>query len=536
MNLTLSRHAAFILKTLQTAGYEAYIVGGAVRDLLLAAQTDQPASLATDYDFTTSARPEQIQALFPEHFYENTFGTVSVTHQHLSEQMGWEDTSSVRNDTESVTQPQTEKSARLIDIAQATKLHASLQGSISADENQAEAESKSTFPEYQITTFRSDEVYDDFRRPTSMRWGDSLQEDLERRDFTINAMALTIELPVLDRILSSDLTPTIELKPEEYQIIDPHQGQADIESHTIRTVGNPVVRFQEDALRMLRALRFSVQLNMQINDETFEAMLKYAHLITYISWERIRDEFLKMLRSNYPAEAIELMDEAGLLEHVLPELLVTKGVEQGGHHTTDVWTHSLDALRHTPSQDPIVRLATLLHDIAKPQTQAFQNNTITFYNHEIIGSRMAVKIAQRLRLSKIDCERIFILVRYHMFHYQPTNTDAAIRRFMRNVGLNNIDDILDVREGDRLGSGARQTSWRLEEMKQRMVEQLNQPMSVTDLAIDGTDLMTELQLKPGPVIGTILHDLFEKVLDNPELNEREKLLAEAKAALSSFPQ
>jgi tRNA nucleotidyltransferase (CCA-adding enzyme) len=527
MNLSLSLHAAFILKTLQAAGYEAYIVGGAVRDLMLAAKNNRAASLTTDYDFTTSARPEEIQQLFPEHFYENNFGTVSVTHEHLSEQMGFTiDATDVQAEKKSGSQPE-----RLIDVAQATKLHVSLQNPDDkpAAEKTPLTSPTSLFPEYQITTFRSDEVYDDFRRPTSMRWGETLAEDLERRDFTINAMALKVELPVLERLLNDHSSATAELKPEEYEIIDPHQGQTDIDANTIRTVGNPVVRFQEDALRMLRALRFSVQLNMQIADQTFEAILKYSSLITYISWERIRDEFLKMLSSDFPAEAIELMDEAGLLHSILPELEATKGVAQGGHHTTDVWVHSLDALRTCPSADPIVRLATLLHDIAKPATQAHQNNTITFYNHEIIGSRMAVKIAQRLRLSKRDCERIFILVRYHMFHYQPYHTDAAIRRFMRNVGLENIDDILDLREADRLGSGARQTSWRLEEMKQRMIEQLHQPMAVTDLAINGHDLMTDLGMKPGPLIGKILHELFEKVLDNPELNTREALLKEAKA-------
>ena len=185
-------------------------------------------------------------------------------------------------------------------------------------------------------------------------------------------------------------------------------------------------------------------------------------------------------------------------------------------------------MRYCPSTDPVVRLATLLHDIAKPQTQAITPETITFYNHEVVGARTARSIAQRLRLSKKDVDRIFTLVRFHMFYYQPHNTDASIRRFMRKVGLANIDDILDLREGDRLGSGARKTSWRLEEMKQRMMEQLHQPLDVTDLALNGHDLMTELELKPGPEIGRILNSLFELVLDQPELNQRQSLLQEAR--------
>ncbi|MDQ5951699.1 MAG: hypothetical protein QG639_980, partial [Patescibacteria group bacterium] len=211
-----------------------------------------------------------------------------------------------------------------------------------------------------------------------------------------------------------------------------------------------------------------------------------------------------------------------------------KGVNQGGHHTTDVWTHLLDALETCPSSDPIVRLATLLHDIDKPATFASnESGEITFYNHEVVGARTAKQIAERLRLSKRDIERIFILVRYHMFYYQPEHTDAAIRRFMRKVGLENVNDMLDLREADRLGSGAKKTSWRLEEMKQRMIEQLNQPFDVTDLAVDGTDLMNELHIPAGPVIGKVLHSLLEEVLENPELNTKEILIQKAKQIITS---
>jgi putative nucleotidyltransferase with HDIG domain len=326
----------------------------------------------------------------------------------------------------------------------------------------------------------------------------------------------------------------IEVTPEHYTLHDPHSGEQDLANQLIKTVGDPHRRFQEDALRMLRAIRFSVQLNMRIEAETYHALQTHHELLSHISLERIRDEFLKMLVSNYPKEAIELLDETQLLYYIIPELLDAKGVKQGGHHTTDVWTHSLDALAECPSSDPVVKLAALLHDISKPETFALVNSLPTFYNHEILGSRKAKKIAQRLRLSNFDVDRIFILVRHHMFHYQPEHTDAAIRRFMRKVGLENIDDMLDLREGDRLGSGARKTSWRLEEMKERMIEQLHQPMDVTDLAINGTDLMTELQLVPGPVIGKLLHALFEQVLDNPELNTKERLIEKARLELATL--
>lgn len=313
-----------------------------------------------------------------------------------------------------------------------------------------------------------------------------------------------------------------------YRIIDEHAGSQDLRASLLRTVGNPHKRFTEDALRILRAIRFSVQLNMQIEDATYAAIIELSSHLQHISWERIRDEFLKMLVSPFPREAIEILDDCGCLEYILPELLEGKGVVQGGHHTTDVWEHALAALAECPSSNPIVRLATLIHDIGKPATYKRINGQPTFYNHEIVGSRMAKTIAHRLRLSKQETERLFILVRYHMFYYQPENTDASIRRFMRKVGLNNIDDILDLREADRLGSGAKKTSWRLEEMKQRMVEQLHQPFAITDLAINGHDLINQLDMKPGPALGDILQQLFELVLEEPEHNTKEFLLEKAR--------
>ncbi len=505
MTLKIPAEPLFILTTLQQAGFEAYLVGGAVRDLLLndLQKQDSTPIEATDFDFTTNATPEQILTLFPNSFYENEFGTVAMPAVHLAEMMGVSTDESARLESES-------KSAaknQVINVESATKLHPSLLSAAS------QTKIKSTDRNFEITTYRSEGLYSDHRRPDEVTWGKTIEEDLKRRDFTINAMALAVT------------------GENEYDLVDLFQGMTDLKAGIIRPVGDAAARFEEDALRMLRAIRFSVQLNMKMTDETFTAISALADTIQQVSWERVRDEFLKMLASPFPAEAIELLDETNLLRYILPELLEGKGVEQGGHHTTDVWTHSLDALRNSPSQDPIVRLATLLHDVAKPRTYKVQDGKPTFYNHEIVGSRVAKDIAQRLRLSKQEVERIFALVRYHMFYYQPQNTDASIRRFMRKVGLENINDILDVREADRLGSGARETSWRLEEMKQRMVDQLHQPFSVTDLELNGNDLMQELNLQPGPKLGEILKALFEKVLDTPELNTKEQLLIEAKKLL-----
>ncbi len=517
MTITLDTEAVYILYTLKKAGFDAYIVGGAVRDLLLS-NSDRDITI-TDYDFTTNAKPEEILKLFTDSFYENSFGTVSITREHLREQL--DISTEKKNDVE-------DAGNRVIDVLNASKVHESLNDAFSLPADTGPA-SKDVF---EITTYRSDGAYTNHRHPESITWGKTLDEDLDRRDFTINALALTIPQSILTDTLGKKNLPALTAySPKEYTIVDSHGGQEDLSAGIIKTVGNPNQRFTEDALRILRAIRFSVQLDMQIENETYEAIITNAHLLKHISAERLREEFLKMLSSNFPREAIEILDDSKCLSALLPELLDAKGVQQGGHHTTDVWEHSLSALAHCPSADPIVRLATLIHDIGKPATFKLINDAPTFYNHEVIGSRIAKTISRRFKLSKRESERLFILVRYHMFYYQPENTDASIRRFMRKVGLDNIDDILDLREGDRLGSGAKKTSWRLEEMKQRMISQLHQPFEIKDMAIGGHELMEELGLAPGPELGRILKALFEKVLEEPELNTKEKLFPLAKELL-----
>lgn len=552
MQLHLPFEPLFILYQLQQAGFEAYIVGGAVRDILINTfhtlsysqspvnpsrqasnnRTNFPPQI--DFDFTTNATPEQIQQVFPDSYYENQYGTVSVTYQHLWELMVKKklhlptDNTTLNRMMELVQTAQDKP--QLIDLARATKIHRSLQKP-EIDDNSSVEDVTVTIPSFEITTYRSDGVYRDYRRPETVTWGTTIEQDLNRRDFTINAMALHISQSILQTSFSTTqdpIKPLLAIDQEHYSIVDHHQGFKDLSARIIRTVDNPDTRFQEDALRMLRAIRLAVQLNMTIEDEASEAITDNASLVKNISFERIRVEVIKMLASNSPAEAFSLMDKTGLLKEIMPELLDGKGVNQRGHHTTDVWVHSLDALAQCPSPDPIVRLATLLHDVGKPQTYREIDGKITFYNHEIVSSRIASRIGKRLKLSKKENQRLFTLVRYHMFYYQPNHTDAAIRRFMRKVGLINIDDILALREGDRLGSGARKTSWRLEEMKQRMIDQLHQPMAVTDLAIDGHDLMKELELKPGPKIGRVLQALFELVLNDPKLNKRQLLLEKAK--------
>jgi poly(A) polymerase/tRNA nucleotidyltransferase (CCA-adding enzyme) len=543
MNITLSIpfEVLYILWHLKQTGFEAYLVGGSVRDLLLQAlyQLQNQASdlHISDFDFTTNATPEQIQHIFPNSFYTNEFGTVGISYQNLLASMVTQDfqlpKENIKTRLNQAVAQQTQDS--IIDLARASKVHESLQAQVEKYDA-VHNDKKQNPPPFEITTYRSEGVYSDFRRPDQVNWGDSIEQDLKRRDFTINAMAITLEQQVLANLFQEkNITQSlIKTTADQYKLVDLHQGLKDLTEQQIRTVRSPDERFTEDALRMLRAIRLACQLEFEIDPLTLASTKHHSHLIKKISWERIRQEFLKIITTGQPDRGIRLMDEVNLLQHIMPELLQTKGVEQGGHHDTDVWTHTLGAVKYCPSKDPIVRLATLLHDIGKPQTQQVRNGEITFYNHEIVSSRIADKIAKRLRLSNEQRQRLFTLVRHHMFYYQPHHTDAAIRRLIKRVGLENIDDILALREGDRLGSGARKTSWRLEELKERIVKQLNQPMSVTDLAIDGNDLMEELNIEPSPILGKILNALLEKVLENPDLNTREKLLTEAKKIFSKL--
>lgn len=409
-----------------------------------------------DWDFTTDATPEEIlKILGGDAFYDNKFGTVGYP---------------------------SEEDAR----------------------------------PFEITTFRSESNYSDSRHPDEVKWGKSLEEDLKRRDFTINAMALKI----------SNFQFSIS-NSNKLEIIDPFGGRQDLKKKIIRAVGEPVERFSEDALRMMRGVRIAAELGFTIEEETHEAIKMHANSIEKIARERVRDELFKIMASRYPYEGIILMHGSGLLDEILPELSKTFGVEQkspGRHHIYDVGTHSLMALKNCPSNDPLVRFATLIHDIGKPQTYKVIDGVITFYNHEVVGARIAKNIAVRLRFSKKDSERLFKLVRWHQFTVSEKQTDKAIRRFIVKVGKENIEDMLALRTGDRLGGGATETSWRLEEFKKRLVEVQKQPFTVHDLKINGTDVMHELNIKPGPEIGNILNELFKKVENREVENEKEALL------------
>jgi len=450
MNFSIPEYVLNIYQKLESAGFQVYLVGGCVRNMLLNKEIK-------DWDLTTNAAPEKILELFPDGFYDNQFGTVGVPYSR------------------------------------------------SSDENMV----------VEITTFRTEREYTDNRHPSEVAWGKTIEEDLERRDFTINAIALSL--------------PKGE---KEQRIIDPFHGQEDLKNKIIRAVGDPNKRFKEDALRLMRAVRFATQLGFTIESQTWKAIQGDAMLLPMISGERVRDELLKILASDYPYEGIMLLKNANLLQYILPELLEGQRLSQarpGRHHVYDVFTHNLMSLKTCPSRDPVVRFATLIHDIGKSRVVGKdENGLVIFYNHEIEGAKMGYEICNRLHFSKKERQKIVMLIRWHMFSVDESLSDAGVRRFIRRIGVENVKDMIDLRIGDRLGSGIpeeRAESWRLKKFKERIEEQLKPaPFSINDLAIDGNDIMKELNIKPGPQIGKVLQQLFEEIDEDLSKNTREYLM------------
>ena len=465
-----------IYKKFENSNFEVYFVGGCVRNLFLQKEVK-------DWDLTTNATPEEILKLFPNGFYDNKFGTVGI-------------------------QTEIDKKKHIVEI----------------------------------TTFRTEHGHTDKRRPDKVEWGRSIEEDLARRDFTVNAIALKIEpspsviaskakQSQIDGIAASRSAPR---NANKSIIIDPFGGQKDIKDKIIRAVGDPKQRFKEDALRLIRAIRIATEHGFTIDTKTWEEIVSDAHLIEEVSGERVRTELLRILGSAHPYDGTMLLKNSGLLQFILPELLEGIGVSQvrpGRHHTSDVFTHNVLSLKFCPSTYPIVRFATLLHDVGKPKVEKRdENGLVIFHNHEIVGSRIARTICDRLHFSKKDRDKIVNLIRWHMFTVDEKITDAAVRRFIRRVGAESVKDMMDLRIGDRLGGGTQTAeSWRLKLFKKRIEDQLKPaPFSINDLAIDGNDIMKELNLKPGPKIGQILQKLFEEVDEDLSKNNKEYLLKKIK--------
>jgi putative nucleotidyltransferase with HDIG domain len=458
-----------VMDEYEAAGFEIYLVGGGVRNLVLG-------YVPENCDLTTNATPEESLEVLKMYspFYNNDFGTVSYN----------------------------------VNVDGKDEL-------------------------YEITTYRSEKEYSDFRRPDKVTWGKTLEEDVTRRDFTVNAMVVG------------------KKAKQDYEFIDLVNGLLDFEKALIRAVGDPKLRFSEDALRMMRAIRFAAKLGFSIEEKTLEAISEKAELLEKISKERVREEFLRILGSNYPTDGVKLMISTGLMQHFIPEVMEGRGIIQGGHHELTVLDHMLEALHECPSTDPVVRFATFIHDIGKPRSQRFKcrkcgkmykdlsetlttcascgfmqstRGMVTFYGHEVIGARMAKEIVERLKFNRKQMDKIITLVRWHMFAYQPEMTDAAIRRLIRKVGKENISDMVMLRIADRKGSGAKTTSWRFMELQKRIGEQLFEPMEINDMVVNGVDVMEVLKVTPGPIIGKVLKKLFEEVLEDTSKNNREYLL------------
>lgn len=442
--IKLPKKVTDLLSVFEKNKYQVYLVGGAVRNFVLNKTTD-------NWDFTTNATPEQIQKLFPDSFYNNIYGTVSIP----------------------------------------SKLQTTDYGLPTI---------------FEITPFRTESNYSDLRHPEKIAWVKTIEEDLSRRDFTINAMAY-----------------------DGKNIIDPYEGRKDLSNKLIKTVGDPDICFSEDALRLLRAIRFASQLGFLIEDKTRNSIQKNASLITKISWERIRDEFLKILISDHPAEGILFLKSTRLLSYILPEVDLCFKITQKSpkrHHIYDVGTHLVMALKHCPSMDPITRFATLIHDIGKVKTYYKNEKTklITFFNHEVVGKRQAEKIADRFKLSNKQKDKLVTLVAEHQFTVSEDQTDKAVRRFIRGVTQEYLQDMLDLRTADRIGSGATPSSWRTELFKKRLEEVQKQPFQIKDLKISGNDVMKVLKIKPGPRIGEVLKKLFDLVVDKKIENETDSLI------------
>ena len=441
-NLKVPREVSELSAALKNAGFEAYLVGGCVRDLLIGREPK-------DWDITTNARPEQIQKLFKETFYENDFGTVGVV-------------------TES-------EDPRLKVI--------------------------------EITPYRIEGKYSNARHPDEVRFSEKLEDDLKRRDFTINAIAY---------------------EPASGNIIDLHSGVEDIKRRVVVAVGKPEKRFGEDALRMLRAVRISAELDFAIDTATALGISTSAQQLEKISRERVRDELLRILMSPRPMQALYVAQKLGILKYVIPELEDGIGIDQNQAHSFDVFEHLMRSLQHAADKDwPLeIRLAALLHDIGKPASRRWsdEKKDWTFHGHEVVGARMARKILNDLRIPNEMATIVVSLIRWHMFFSDPDQvTLSAVRRVITNVGTDHIKELLNLRICDRIGTGRpKEQPFRLRKYMSMVDEAMRDPISVAMLKIDGSEII-KLGEQPGPRIGFILHALLEEVLDDPKKNTEEHL-------------
>lgn len=429
---------------LEGAGFEAYLVGGCVRDLFLGKNPK-------DWDITTDAVPTEIGNIFIDTYCNNDYGTVGVVNEEVEDE-----------------------SLKVVEV----------------------------------TPYRSESEYSDARRPDKVEFGVSLEEDLKRRDFTVNAIAF---------------------RPKTETVVDLFDGQGDLRKKRLKTVGKPDDRFQEDALRMMRAVRLATELNFAIEAETMASIVKNVSILSRISIERIRDEFIRIINSDQPMQGVALLERLGILDFVVPELKDSIGCEQGGIHAYDVYEHLLRSLQAAADKghSTEMRLAALFHDIAKPATRrkGGKNKEYSFFGHEVVGAKMTASIMKRLKFPKDMTNTVTNLVRWHMFFADPDQiTLSAVRRTITRIGEDHIEDLLDLRVCDRIGTGRpKEQPFRFRKYKAMVDQALRDPISVKMLKTNGDRIMKQTGEKPGKKLGYVLHALLEEVLEDPAKNTEEYL-------------
>lgn len=418
-----------------------------------------------DWDIATDAIPDEIQKLFPESIYENDFGTVGI------------------------------KTGSDIPVLKVVE----------------------------VTPYRAESKYSDKRHPDRVTFVSSLLQDLCRRDFTINALAVAVYADPSGVRRDEALVDCVQ------DGASGARGETDLRDRLIRAVGEPGARFAEDALRLVRAVRFAAELGFEVEEKTAAAVVQHAGLLEFVAKERVRDEFSKIVMSGGAMRGVQMLEDLGLLRHIMPELRDGIGCGQNKHHIYTVWDHNLRALDYTASKgcSLTVRLGALLHDVGKPRTKRGDGPDSTFHGHEVVGARVTARIMDRLRFSKEVADQVIHLVRHHLFYYNVGEVSAAgVRRFLARVGVETIDDLINIREADRIGSGVPKAKpYKIRHLLFMIEKVRRDPTSPKMLGVRGEDVMRIAGIPQSPRVGEIIAALMDEVLEDPARNTREHLEA-----------
>jgi poly(A) polymerase len=482
-------HAISIVRTLRDRGHQAYLVGGCVRDLLLGRD---PA----DYDVATDATPDEVMRIFPETYAVGAqFGVVLVPIPEIQNKPVIPSEAGVSR---------RESPAQSRACPERTDQREGVEGDLLF----AGADNALNAPNVEVATFRSDIGYSDGRHPDQVRFSRDAREDVQRRDFTINGLLLD---------------------PLNDEVLDYVGGQKDLEAKIIRAIGDPALRFAEDKLRMLRAVRFAARFEYAIEPSTFAAIQQLASQIDQVSRERVRDELTKMLIEGHARRAFELLDETGLLHEVLPEIEAMMGVEQPPefHPEGDVFVHTMLLLENLPQPcSPTLAWGGLLHDVGKPPTFRRAPDRIRFDSHVDVGVKMAEAILRRLRFSNDDTEQILALVDNHMRFGDVEKMKAST--FKRFVRLPRFDEHLELH---RLDCKASHRKLRMYDYTRQKIAELT-PQAIRPVPLVSGDDLLAAGYRPGPQFKEILTAVEDAQLDG-RLDSKEQAM---RFVRSEFPQ